>query len=269
MFACVHAAGLAVGFFHILFVFSLGALRQQSKPMGHKLAPSSKQNHSRSLKLLNEFLERDLNSIDAKEICNIDLLRRFATYITNVEVKSDFGRYKSGSALQVLSGAKVLIEQLHGPGCWKTHDLAGCQKLESVSTKRGANMDWYAVLRQLMSAQINRECFDRGRYLNMHLTLSLLLLPHPSSWLVCFSLYVVLGYRVSSGASNRRAYSAKGAERGTRVLKEVQLLLAQSGGKHFILCLSCCRFIHAQVVLSFFLLCCNLQLSLESCPVEP
>ena len=70
----------------------------------------------------------DLSTIEAKVICNVNLLEEFATFLTQVEVNNDLGGYKPDVAKQHLGGVKKLIEKKFGNNCFETFDAEGCAK---------------------------------------------------------------------------------------------------------------------------------------------
>jgi hypothetical protein len=90
-----------------------------------------------------------------KMVCTVDFMDKFAGHL--FEQVNDHGepRFTVGTAKQIISGAKAVLERTFGDDCWLRNDPTGVRK----------NVDWYEGIRHELGKRFIIRCFQLGETL--------------------------------------------------------------------------------------------------------
>ena len=108
---------------------------------------------------------RNADYCSAKEVCKIEIFQRFAQYLFEQTNEDGTSHFTYGSALQYLSGAKMIVEKLYGALCIEKNDpikAADLNKKSKFQNNRGDTAPWYSQLRHDTEKKFVGRCFERG-----------------------------------------------------------------------------------------------------------
>ena len=148
--------------------------------MGEQRAVSTEHGYVRARVIFNEFLSvmllkplkpsasasvRNADYCTAKDVCKIEIFQRFAQYLYEQTNEDGSSHFTYGSALQYLSGAKMIVERVYGAYCIEKSDSAKAADLNKKSKFqqiRGDTAPWYSQLRHDTEKKFVGRCFERG-----------------------------------------------------------------------------------------------------------
>eukprot|EP00457_Paulinella_chromatophora_P000679 gb/GEZN01000679.1/.p1 GENE.gb/GEZN01000679.1/~~gb/GEZN01000679.1/.p1 ORF type:complete len:1182 (-),score=133.34 gb/GEZN01000679.1/:312-3833(-) len=152
--------------------------------MGSARAASTETGYTQARGMFNDFLRRlnlkrlPLNKTEARnaekssaddlvscvsmqEVCKVDILQQYATFLFEAKHGKDDDYYKYETALQYISGAKTLLEQLWGGKCIEKNDPEGVELASNKKKGRGPG-DWYSILRRNTEDAFMARCISQG-----------------------------------------------------------------------------------------------------------
>jgi len=155
--------------------------------IGSAKSPSTSKNYNKALTLLNDFLKyKNLSPLPRQQIESssssaesesnvyvteqavgkVSFFQELAMYIATRSPKGPQQYFTADTALQHLSGAKMVLEKIFGPGFVSENDRIECLAIQMSNQTHGNSSieAWYTKLRHDLESFIKRRCMDLGKF---------------------------------------------------------------------------------------------------------